>query len=269
MIWHLTLDSVARAIDGELRDGSPSPFLLWRFYRAGKRQGRQGLEADTMFAFIGEAVDLAGSMVVSEYVGEVGRVSVELHDAYSSRDRALREAASSDLPEFPEARPASPVTDGGVGSDPDLRRSLEAWRAKRLREQYEAIRRRRQDQHDTALSQQQEAETAVRRAEGQLRTLYASHRQRLLSCHEAGRLLWRRYCLGYGRGVSNRGVSARSRTLPSTEMHFALPTMLAGEPTLFEAEVPVAVTPTSTPPSGSTVTRGSAVPGGSTVQGGT
>lgn len=230
MIERWTIDIIADEIEDGLREATPSPRLLRRCYRHGYRHGRKAIPARTARALFTGAVDVAGSAIAREYVTTRDGLLAQ-QAAAAGRLAAL--TATIDAQRTPDTQAASQPTPASQGSATSLEDALVTHEKRRAQAAFLA----HQQKVDGLGEQVREAQAAQDLLNQQIQEAPGRYLQRLESCHDAGRLLWARYCQGFVKGASKRGNPDDEDEMSDPDLHFNVPSALILVPPLPAAVV--------------------------------
>lgn len=219
MIERWTIDVIADEIEKGLRDATPSPRLLRRCYRHGYRHGRKAIPAGTARALFTGAVDVAGSAIAQEYVSMRDELRAEQAKA-AGRLAAL--TATVDGQRTPDIQTASSPTPASPGLPTSLEDALVTHEKRRA----QAALLAHQQKLDELGQQVREAQANQDLLVQQAQEAPGRYLQRLESCHDAGRLLWARYCQGFVKGASKRGNPDDEDEISDPDLHFTVPSAL-------------------------------------------
>jgi hypothetical protein len=225
MIERWTIDVIADEIQKGLRDATPSPRLLRRCYRHGYRHGRKAIPAGTARAMITGAVDVAGSAIAQEYVGTRDDLRAQQAQA-AGRLSALAATIQGQHP--PDTQTAARPTPASPGSPTSLEDALVTLEKRRA----QAVLVAHQQKVDELGQQLREAQAAHDLLVQQAQEAPGRFLQRLESCHDAGRLLWARYCQGFVKGASKRGNPDDEDEMSDPTLSFNIPSALIPAPSL-------------------------------------
>jgi hypothetical protein len=238
MLEHWTIDAVADEIEAQFKGADPTKKLLRRFYKEGRRFGRNGTSPEPMRNLLVNAVEIATSKLAEEYLTEEHAAEATLVGV-----RARKKMLDDDDPDDDDAGDTkytekSDSSEGGDTSSsglargsagPDLKAALGALRARRLEE----AARTRASEAEAARAQRkqalQSADEQIAVIENQLEDLPEKYHQLIESCHETGELLWSRFCTGYVKGAGGRGGPDDDEEGPDPEIEFEYPDALEPE----------------------------------------
>jgi hypothetical protein len=203
-----TVHRLADELQQQLIDAEPDAVMLAAFYREGRRDGRRGRSPSPCQGYVVEAVELASSLIVQEYVEALEELSKE-ESSLSMRAAGGRQQLS-EMDQKPSGEPQPrPDATGLAGS-------LQQWEARRAERSAEARRQQR--------AQIGETEAALSVVEDRRQDLANRFAQMVVSAEEAGQLLWARYRAGFEAGATASKVQQGER--PESTVAFETPAML-------------------------------------------
>lgn len=246
MLERFTVDVLADHIDGRLEAAQPSARLSRRFFRTGRKDGRQQLSPASTADFLTDAVDLACSRLAEAYLNEVRAINDGVNALRSRIDVAAgagptaaksdvgagegqvgAEAAAGTSAAAAEPEPSG-ISHEAITAGHSLERSFAVLRERREERQVAERDRLRQGVDDQTQRSRAEILTLDRKRPD----LLAVYRQRASSTHAAAALLWSRYCGGYEVGRSKRSSPDDEHSGPKSLITFEMPQVL--EPMLRE-----------------------------------
>lgn len=229
MLERFTVDVIVDEIDRQVKGANPNAKLSHRFFRKGRRDGKRQLPADSMRAFVTEAVGLATSKLGQEHLAATEAARRQLAALEARRDQLV--AALAKAPDPPAAQESEPSSGGAPFSENQpgplikgerLDDAMAALRAKR--KEQAIIARGAQRAQDEAELEQVELQLAA--AEDELERAPERFRQIVASAHQVGKLLWARYCVGFDGGKAKRGRPDDAEMGPSPAIDFPYPESL-------------------------------------------
>ena len=187
-----TRDVIAQAVHTQIAQGDVTPKLLFRFYRAGRRDGRRGTDPAITRNIIADAVDSACSYVSLGYHERLGELQTE-EAKLNEEVRVLRK--QSDNVDGPE-----PVA-GATGSTGDS--------ASTDQEFSDALTARRKKGHDRKIAgltdQIQQRTIRLSEIDGERNASHRSFLEQIVKAQTQGQSVWDRYTLGVHEGLQRSG----------------------------------------------------------------
>jgi hypothetical protein len=203
MFERWTVDAVAGEIERQVKGAAPTPRLVRRYYKHGRKHGRKRIDPLAFRGFIVNCVDLAAAKVNKEYVAEQRALQVQVADL-----RARMGQIDPNAFEDPTAAGPVAVTPTAAGpeavGDFDLSSTLGALKQRQADAELKAKSQEARGKRDALESEKDGAERTVAQAEQQLATLEHEFQQRIEGCHEVGEILWSRFRSGYIEGTTKR-----------------------------------------------------------------
>lgn len=203
MFERWTVDAVAGEIERQVKGAAPTPRLVRRYYKHGRKHGRKRIDPLAFRGFIVNCVDLAAAKVNKEYVAEQRALQLQVADLTAR----LGQIDPTEIKD-PAAADVGGVTPRGAGPDAigdfDLSSTLGALKQRQAEAEMKAKAQEAQVKRDDLEFEKHGAERTVAQAEQQLATLEHEFQQRIEGCHEVGEILWSRFRSGYIEGTTKR-----------------------------------------------------------------
>jgi len=224
MFERFTVDAVAAEISRQVKGASPSPKVVHKFFRKGRRDGKKQLPHLTMESFVTEAVEIATSKLAEEFLQARQSLTNQLSRLKAERTQAEADLGQTSSAAEDSAEGVNPGAASGAGADLDA--SLQAHKAARkAKEQAAKDAERKTKEHELADTKQEQAVLETDLAE-----LPSRYQQLVESAHHTGQLFWARYCNGYVVGLASRGAPDDENDSPSEELEFDTPEVLRTNP---------------------------------------
>ncbi|RHW25433.1 hypothetical protein D0Z08_19595 [Nocardioides immobilis] len=261
MLERFTVDVLAEHVATQLLEGEPTPKLVHRFFRKGRRDGKRALDHASVSKLLQDAVQLAASSLVEELVRAQNQTEQRIADLQAevdAHDELIKPHVPSGSSTFESPGPdTTSETDSGPSAVADVadssQRLLDALAKKkslkvaRLKEAEAAEVKAREAAKKTALDLAEEKATAARaeipRLQQHLKSLPAEFSQRFESMKHTGEILWSRYCNGFVLGESKRGSRSSDVETPAGALNFTTPPPLQTTTSDGTASADAATTP--------------------------
>lgn len=195
MLFSISQSDLVSELRDQIEGRPPTRSIMRRLNRQGRKEAKRSVPVEGVRDILAAAVDEAMSLLGSDFLEQrEGRLQTLNHATVQCQllRAKLDQLDQLDATQESEATPAEAPTAAA-----DLTGQLRLYRRQRLLEAMASAR-----------DELQEAETARETAEQALPELAARFRQRCETCIAAGRVLWKRYSLGYLWGLNRPGSTS-------------------------------------------------------------